>query len=210
MTEHLTMNTIIHAAFRRDMKRFGDALAAFAPGDQKRASDLGRAWDNFAYQLHHHHDDEETIFWPAFEKVGVDPKLVEELEGEHDRMSAALVGAEGAMKVFTTDPSQTSLDSARGAIAELQVVLDEHLKHEERDLEPWSATQMKKPELKAAQAAVRKAHKGGAGTFASWLLDGADADATAALKREFPAPVLVVLTRGPGRRYRKEIAPIWK
>ncbi len=62
MTEHLTMNTVIHAAFRRDMKRFGEALSAFTPGDTSRASDLGRAWDNFAYQLHHHHIDEETIF----------------------------------------------------------------------------------------------------------------------------------------------------
>jgi hemerythrin-like domain-containing protein len=210
MTEHLTMNTIIHAAFRRDMKRFDDALSVFTPGDQARASDLGRAWDNFAYQLHHHHDDEETIFWPAFAKVGVDPKLVEELEGEHDRMSAALVGAEGAMKAFTADPSPAGLDTARGAIAELQVVLDEHLKHEERDLEPWSATQMKKPELKAAQGAVRKAHKGGAGTFAAWLQDGASSDDIAALKHEIPGPVLAVMTRFPGRRYRKNIAPIWK
>jgi hypothetical protein len=210
MTHHLTMNTIIHAALRRDMKRFGDALAAFAPGDQARATDLGRAFDNFSHQLHHHHDDEETIFWPAFEKLGVDPKLVEELDGEHDRMSAALVGAEGAMRVFTTDPSQTSLDAAKGAIAQLQVVLEEHLKHEERDLEPWSATPMKKPELKAAQVAVRKAHKGGAGTFAAWLQDGASPDDVAALKREIPAPVLAVMTRIPGRHYRKEIAPIWK
>lgn len=210
MTEHLTMNTVIHAAFRRDMKRFGDALAAFTPGSRDRANDLGRAWDNFAFQLHHHHDDEETIFWPAFVALGVDKKLVEVLDGEHERMSAALVGAEGAMKTFTADPSQANLEAASVAIAELNQVLDEHLTHEERDLEPWSATQMKKPELKKAQAAVRKAHKGGAGTFAAWLLDGADADAVAGLKREIPSPVLAVLTRGPGRSYRKEIATVWR
>ena len=34
MTKHLTMNTIIHAAFRRDMKRFDAALAVFSPGDK--------------------------------------------------------------------------------------------------------------------------------------------------------------------------------
>ncbi len=125
-------------------------------------------------------------------------------------MGAALVGAEGAMKVFTKDPTQSSLDAARAAIAELQVVLDEHLTHEERDLEPWTATQMKAPELKKAQTTVRHANKGNAGTFVAWLLDGADADAVAGLKREIPALVLVVLTRGPGRRYRKQIASVWK
>ena len=103
MTKHLTMNTVIHAAFRRDMKRFHEALAAFTPGDTARAAELGRAWGNFAHQLHQHHDDEETIFWPAFTQLGVDPALVEELDGEHDRMGAALVGAEGAMTVFTAD-----------------------------------------------------------------------------------------------------------
>ena len=210
MTEHLTMNTIIHAAFRRDMKRFDAALAVFSPGDKSRAAELSRAWGNFAFQLHHHHDDEETIFWPAFTQLGVDPKLVEELDGEHDRMSAALVGAEGAMKAFTADPSQTNLDSARSAIAELQTVLDLHLTPEERDLEPWSAAHHKTPEIKKAQADVRKAHKGGTGTFAAWLLDGAEPDDVAGLKREIPAPVLAVLTRGPGRRYRKEIASVWK
>ncbi len=210
MTKHLTMNTVIHAAFRRDMKRFHEALAAFTPGDTARAAELGRAWGNFAHQLHQHHDDEETIFWPAFTQLGVDPALVEELDGEHDRMGAALVGAEGAMKVFIADPSTTNLDTSRAAIDELQVTLDDHLTHEERDLEPWSASQMKSPELKAAQAAVRKAHKGGAGTFVAWLQDGATPDDIVGLKHEIPGPVLAVLTNIPGRRYKKEIASVWK
>jgi hemerythrin-like domain-containing protein len=210
MTKHLTMNTIIHAALRRDLKRFDQALAAFRPGDNKRASDLGRAFDNFSHQLHQHHDDEETIFWPAFTTLGVDPQLVEALDGEHDRMSAALVGAEAAMKLFTSDPSQVNLDGARNAVAELQVVLDQHLEHEERDLEPWAAERKKSPEIKKAQVAVRTAHKGGTGTFVAWLQDGATPDDLAGLKREIPGPVLAVLTAIPGRRYRKEIAPIWK
>ncbi len=210
MTEHKTMNTIIHAAFRRDMRRFNDALAAFTPGDRARASDLGRAWDNFAHQLHHHHNDEETIFWPAFAELGVDPQLVEDLEGEHGRMNAALVSAEAAMERFTTEPGQPNLESARAAFTELQTVLDLHLTHEERDLEPWAATQLDTPQLKEASAAVRKAHKGSAGTFMAWLLDGADADAETALRQTIPAPVLAVMTRFPGRHYRKQIATVWR
>lgn len=47
-TEHRTMNTIVHAAFRRDLARFDAALAAFPDGDQRRADELGRAWDLYA------------------------------------------------------------------------------------------------------------------------------------------------------------------
>ena len=34
MTEHKTMNTVIHAAFRRDLARFGDALGSFPAGSR--------------------------------------------------------------------------------------------------------------------------------------------------------------------------------
>lgn len=84
-----------------------------------------------------------------------------------------------------------------------------HLEHEERDLEPFAAQHKGSPEVKQAGAAVRKAHKGVTGTFITWLLDGADADAVAGLRHEIPPPVLFVLTRIPGRQHRQEIAPVW-
>ena len=82
MTEHQTMNTIIHAAFRRDLARFDAALGEFPDGSQERAAQLVTAWDNFAHQLHHHHQDEETIFWPAFRELGADEALTSDLGGE--------------------------------------------------------------------------------------------------------------------------------
>ena len=43
----MSMNKVIHAAFRRDLDRFLAALAGFPDGDAARAADLGRAWVNF-------------------------------------------------------------------------------------------------------------------------------------------------------------------
>jgi hypothetical protein len=40
MTEHKTMNTIVHAAFRRDLARFDAGLAAFPAGSRSRADQL--------------------------------------------------------------------------------------------------------------------------------------------------------------------------
>ena len=209
MTEHRTMNTIIHAAFRRDLARFDRALAAFPDGSRSRADQLKLAWDNYAHQLDHHHQDEETIFFPALRGLGATDAMVGELEDEHAAMLRALEAASTAMTNFQAEPSAGNASAARDALGTLRGTLQTHLDHEERDLEPFAAKQKDTPQMKAAQNAVRKAHTGEAGSFLAWLSDGAAPADKAALRREIPAPVLFVLTRVAGRDYNRRIAPVW-
>jgi hypothetical protein len=209
MTEHQTMNTVIHAAFRRDLARFDSALATFPDGSQERADQLIAAWDNYQHQLHHHHQDEETIFWPAFRELGADESLTSDLGGEHARMLQSLDHADEVVRRLATDPSSARAADARAAIGELGEVLREHLAHEEADLEPWTVTIRDTPRMKQATVAVRKAYKGQTGTFVAWLLDGASPGDAAGLKREIPAPVVAILNAVPGRHYRKTIASVW-
>jgi len=209
VTEHQTMNTIIHAALRRDLARFDAALGTFS-GSQQRAHQLWTAWENYAHQLHQHHDDEETIFWPAMRELGVDESLVGDLDGEHQRMLGGLEAATAAMKALQQGPTADNARTARESVGAFGAILTEHLAHEEKDLEPFAATTLKgSAQGKAAGAAVRKAHQGQTGTFVAWLLDGADADARAGLSREIPAPVLFLINRVGGRDYRRRIAPVW-
>jgi hypothetical protein len=209
MTEYQSMNTIIHAAFRRDLARFDKALAAFPAGSRARADQLCTAWDNLAFQLHHHHTDEESIFWPALRKLGADDALVGDLGGEHERMLTALDVASASMKTFDADPSAGSAEAARASIAVLHEVLESHLVHEERDLEPFMLTKKQTPEMKAATVAVRKAHKGGAGTLMAWLMDGRDPEVITGLRDEIPGPVLFILGKVGGRDYNRRIAAVW-
>jgi hypothetical protein len=209
MTEHKTLNTVIHAAFRRDLARFDRALTGFPAGSRKRADELATAWENFAGQLHHHHQDEETIFWPALRELGADESIVGDLGGEHERMLSALDAANASMTTFHADPSAANAEAARTAVAELKASVETHLEHEERDLEPFTVSQLSTPQMQAAQKAVRKAHMGGVGTFFAWLLDGNDPDVTAAMRHEIPAPVLFLMTRVGGRKYNRRIAPVW-
>jgi hemerythrin-like domain-containing protein len=209
MTQHESMNTIIHAAFRRDLRRFDTALASFPDGSQERAGQLVTAWDNFAYQLHHHHQDEETIFWPAFRELGADEGLTSDLGGEHARMLAALDHADEVVRRLPADPSSTQAAAARAAVGELGEVLNEHLDHEERDLEPWAVARKDTPQMKAATTEVRRAFKGETGTFVAWLLDGASPEDAAALRQEIPRPVVAILNAVPGRHYRRSVAPVW-
>jgi len=209
MTEHKSMNQIIHAAFRRDLRRFDQALGGFPDGSRERAAQVAAAWDNFDHQLHHHHQDEETIFFPMLSGLGADASLMGELEGEHGDLVAALDAANASMKSFTADPSAANARSARTSVANLSDSFNRHVTHEERDLEPFAATQLSTPEWKQGQTAVRKAHKGETGTFFAWLMDGADAETSAALRQEVPAPVLFMLGRVGGGSYRRRVASVW-
>ena len=209
MTEPKSMNQVIHAAVRRDLGRFDDALAGFPDGSRERAQQLSAAWNNLDHQLHHHHADEETIFFPMLSGLGADTSLMAELEAEHADMVAALTTADESMKTFVADPSTANARAARARVADLHTSFDTHVRHEEADLEPFAAGQLATPEWKASQKAVRKAHQGEAGDFFAWLMDGADADSLAALRRDIPAPVLFMLGRVAGRGYQRRIATVW-
>src|SRR5882757_332900 len=101
----MSMNRLIHSAFRRDLTRFENALATFADGDSRRAERLSVAWTNFNQQLTHHHAGEHTIAWPALRQVGVSDDLISELDAEHDRMADALKSADAAMQALRRGPS---------------------------------------------------------------------------------------------------------
>jgi hemerythrin-like domain-containing protein len=209
VTEHKSMNSIIHDAFRRDLRRFDAALADPAASDPRRGEQLSAAWDNFATQLHDHHSDEETIFWPAVRSLGVDEGLADELAFEHGQMLGALGSANSAMQAYRAFPSRDTAAGARLAIEELAKTVTHHLDHEEADLDPFAAAHADSAQMKQAQRAVRRAHRGNTGTFFAWLLDGASDEDARALREEVPAPVVFLLTRTSGRRYRKTIAAAW-
>jgi hemerythrin-like domain-containing protein len=206
---HLTMNTVVHAAFRRTLARFDTALGAFPDGSQTRADELGRVWDFFDHELHVHHGFEEEYFWPALQETDADLSSLAELDGEHEAMRAALAEATTARHALVGDPTAARAATARASVATLTTVLLDHLAHEERDLEPISAAYMDAPSMKKALAQVKKAHFRSMGTTVEWLRDGATAEDVAGLHAEIPRPVASTFARLAGGRYRREIAPVW-
>lgn len=208
--DHKSLNTVVHAAFRRTLERFESAFASFPAGSQQRADDLARAWDFFAHEVHFHHHYEEEFFWPALGETDADLSSVAELDDEHDAMRKALEEASAAVSTLHADPSAANAAAARDGVAHLSTVLLGHLEHEERDLEPISVAYADSAPMKAALGKVKKAHFKQMGNFVEWLQDGAtDAD-KAGLRREIPGPVVFLFGAIAGRRYRKEIAPVWR
>ena len=210
MAEEMSMNRLIHGAVRRDLRRFAHALDAFPQGDRQRAEQLRTAWDFFYGELDYHHHSEHAIVWPALRTVGVDGALLAQMDAEHERLAAALEAAGEKLRALQQTPTTATTDEARTAIATLHSVAEEHLAHEERDVEPLYLAKRNTPELKAmSRKFARDRSPLRAGDFFAWLQNGASAEERAALRRELPPPVLAVFSRVLGRRYRSRVAPVW-
>ncbi|HZZ96138.1 MAG TPA: hemerythrin domain-containing protein [Jatrophihabitantaceae bacterium] len=210
MAADRSMNVIIHAAFKRDMSRFEDALARFPAGSTARAAELGRAWQFFTTELHHHHESEETLFFEAFRELGGTDQLVTELKGEHADLIIALDTADAAMRALGEDPTTEHAATARNAVTKLHETFETHIAHEERESEPLLLNNLDAPALKRAEKQVRR-EQGlvGGGRFLAWLQDGGTADNAAALRATIPRPVLFVFGRLVGRSYTRDIGSVW-
>lgn len=203
------MNKVIHAAVRRDLARLEDALDSVSDGDQRRARDLNRAWKNLDAQLHHHHQQEDTLLFPVAVHLGADRSLVEALEAEHQAMGRALADIDSAVTSYAASASAVDAADAADTVRRGRAVVEQHLAHEEADLEPLMQTYVDTPEWTAAMKQVRQQPPRTAGWFFAWLEDGAGDDERAYLAANIPAPLRFVFSRGFGRGYHRTVAPVW-
>jgi hypothetical protein len=205
----MSMNKVIHAAFRRDLDRFLGALGRFSDGDAVRAQALGRAWDNFDFQLTKHHQGEHEIAWPALVQVGVTQQMIDQMDAEHEVMAERLSAARASMAALRTAPTAANAQTAHTAMGELKTVTVEHLDHEERELEPVYQSKKDDPAVKEMGKKFSKVPPKEGGVFFAWLTDGISPEGTQSIDATIPAPVRKVITALLGRSYTKGIAPVW-
>jgi hemerythrin-like domain-containing protein len=210
MTAPMTMNRVIHGAVRRDLGRLDAALAKFPDGDRARARDLQRAYGFLRSELTRHHEGEDEHVWPMLGKAGVDAELLQTMESEHAAMSAALAETDAAMGALAESGSAADAEAARASLGRTREVTEQHLRHEETDLEPQLIPQLETPEWKAVEKELRKGSPSTAGAFFAWVTDGMGTGEQAYLAKTVPTPVVFVLSRVLGRGYRREIAPVWR
>ncbi|MCW2578625.1 MAG: hemerythrin protein [Blastococcus sp.] len=206
----MTMNRVIHAAVRRDLDRLATALGDLAAGDRPRAQALERAFANLRLELTHHHEGEDTHIWPMCATVGIDTGLLEAMESEHHLMAEALADTSAAMYTVAGTGSGADAAAARASVVHTREVVERHLRHEETELEPALSRHFESPEWKAVEKKLRSQPPGVAGRFFAWITDGMSDEHRAFLKKTVPTPVVTVLARVFGRRYYRDIAPVWK
>ena len=206
----MTMNRVIHSAVRRDLRRLEGALAAAPAGDRERARDLDRAFGYLHGELVRHHRGEDTHVFPMFAAFGVDPALLEAMEGEHEAMARALADTRAAMASYAGTGSKADADAALATVVHTREVVEGHLGHEERDLDPLLREHLDSPQWKAVEKKLRSEPPGVAGRFFAWVQDGMGEDEREYLSSTVPGPVRTVLSRVFGRSYHREIAPVWR
>jgi hemerythrin-like domain-containing protein len=210
MTAPMTMNRVIHGAVRRDLDRLSAALEKLPAGDRDRVRALERAYANLRQELTRHHEEEDTYLWPMLQAKGVDAGLLAEMESEHHDMAEALAETATAMSTLAAGGSAPDAAAARASVVRTQVVVERHLAHEEKEVEPQLLTYEDTPEWKAIEKKLRRQPPGVAGRFFAWLTDGMSEENRAYLKTVVPAPVVVVLAKTFGRRYYRDVAPVWR
>ncbi|QZY29494.1 hemerythrin domain-containing protein [Nocardioides coralli] len=205
------MNIIVHNAVRRDLARMEAALRSFPEGDADRARQLHRAWAELWEHLHHHHQGEDEIVWPWARTTGaVDAWVIDAMESEHQAMSAAMEAATSAVAALVAEPTGAAAASAADRVAAAREVTEAHLRHEERDVVPLLLPLLGTPAGKAVEKQLQKDPLSYSGRFLAWVQDGADAQTLADLRAAVPPPVLLVLSKGFGRAYHREVAPVWR
>lgn len=210
MTELLSMNQIIHAAVRRDVARVEQALWALADGDVARARQVQAAWRNLVRELTHHHEAEDSIAWPFLASRGFDAALLAEMEDEHVAMKHALASSSAALDSVVATPTAAVAGVAANEVARAREVIDGHLAHEEADVEGIMGELEDDPEWRAAAAKMRPASIVDAANALAWMQDGAGERERSSLRSTIPGPVVTLLTLLLARRYRREVAPVWR
>lgn len=205
----MTMNKAIHQAFRRDLNRLVQATASFTDGDVHRAAALGRAWQNLAHQLDRHHHGEHAYAWPAMSALGLDDDLLATLDDEHEAMAQALRVTGLVADRFRRSASRMDAEEFNLALVELHRVTVDHLTHEEAVSEQLMLDNANHPAVKQMGRQFGKVSPTEGGRFFAWVLDGAGPDEEAAIRRDVPAPVLLLIGGIFGTGYRWRIAPTW-
>lgn len=206
----MTMNRVIHGAVRRDLARLTGALEVARDGDRARAAELERAFAHLREELTQHHQGEDEHVWPWLQREGVDPELLRAMESEHGAMSDALRETGEAMTAYAASGSATGAAAARASVVRTTEVVERHLTHEEDELEPLLTAHLDSPGWKAVEKKLSRQPPGVAGRFFAWVTDGMAPAERSYFRATVPPPVVTVLSRVFGRRYHREVAPVWR
>jgi DUF438 domain-containing protein len=210
MAKEMTMNRVIHQAVRRDLARLEAALAAAPDGDVGRARRLEQAYGNLHRELIQHHEGEDRIIFPYLAAVGVPSDLLTAMDDEHHAMAEALAETREALSAYASSGSAAGAERARASVARTRDVVDRHLDHEERELEPLLEPHLDSEEWKAVQKRVRPKSLAVSGRFLAWIQDGMTDEGRSYLRGTIPPPVTAVLGRVAGRAYHRDVAPVWR
>jgi hemerythrin-like domain-containing protein len=153
----LTDYYVIHRALRIAPRRMAAAAGSLTPGDQTRATALGRYWHGYAGEVLVHHTVEDDVFFPKLaERVAVPADHLARVEVDHHHLDDLMGRCRTALDRLAATPAPPEAAEAGAVLLELADHMDEHLAFEDSDLLPLFERHFTADEYKALHDAAVK------------------------------------------------------
>lgn len=195
---------VVHTALLRELRLAPGVVRRSDPGDKRQTRLIAGHLMFVNDLLEHHHAGEDRLLWPLLrERLPNELNPVLELMAvQHGKVHEAAAAASAAVAEWRNRPASASRDALAERLAELHVVLEEHLDAEERQVLPLAAAHLSPAEWKAIGAA------GAAGipkpklftVFGMFGYEG-EPEVVASMLQEAPAPVRPVVRLLAPRAY---------
>ena len=125
-----SMNTNMHAAFKREITRITRALTSVDLANAATVDGLKQRYSFFSQTLHHHHEGEDTYLFERSKQraTAEDVEVLDALESEHQQMLAVLNPLDAGFQLLGADSDKAALTAQ---LDELLALLTGHCAHEE-------------------------------------------------------------------------------
>lgn len=192
----LTPMYLMHHAFRRDLRRFGAAVATTAVDERDTWRALQGRWRRFARILHHHHAGEDELLWPlllARVDAAGDPDgraVLLAMEAEHAEIDPLLAGCATGLDRLAAGAGEDTRAALAVRVAATAERLGHHLGHEESAAMTLLQAHVTPAEWHGMDAGFAAHYSARDKLFAvSWVLDGLPPDVRRSVLRTFPGPL---------------------
>ena len=201
---------IVHRLFRQAYEESARLVRAAPTPSPGRVTFLADHIDLALAGLHNHHEDEDTLLYPKLiERAPEQAQMTEQVEHEHQVISAALDSASAACATWRERPSAQTGEALAAALDHLNAVVQPHLDDEEQKVVPLAAVTLTQQEWDAmGKAGMSKVPRKKRGIAAGMMLDALDEEERAYMMKTVPAPMRMLLPLMIERPWKKYAATL--
>ena len=195
-----SMNTNMHAAFKREIGRIKAGLASVDLSDEAARTGLANRYTFFSETLHHHHEGEDTYLFERVKPKATPAQVavLDQMEVEHAEMLEVLTALDAEFAALGATSDKVAISNRLDA---LLTVLGQRCEHEEREGIAIVQEHITEADLKEFMKFNRSGAQ--ANYVLPWVCDGAEPAVQTSVWGMIPAPVRVFLRPQMTKKYDK-------
>lgn len=195
-----TMNTSMHAAFKREIRRLQAGVTKTDLADAGAAAKLAARYSFFSATLHNHHEGEDTYLFERVKPRATPEQvaILDQMEAEHGEMLEVLKSLDIEFATLSASSDKSRLGNQLEA---LDTVLSQHCAHEEAVGMAIVQEYITEADMKEFMKFSRSGAQ--ANYVLPWVCDGADATVEAGVWGMLPGPVRLMVKPMLTRKYVK-------